>query len=239
MNFKERIEQEEIMDQGSMELDVLAAAYRDINRSNQFLGGFSASYKVLRRLILSDRKSGTVRVLDMGCGDGGMLRHLARQFRKLEIPIEFLGLDLNTDAIALARQNSIGYPEIRYESANILNYQGETSRHDYVLCTLTLHHFNDNEIPGVIGACQSSCHRAVIINDLQRSKSAYYLFKIFSAIFIRSAVASNDGLVSIRKAFRKNELLEVSKRFPNWEHSIKWNWAYRYVWVIKKKRPTP
>jgi 2-polyprenyl-3-methyl-5-hydroxy-6-metoxy-1,4-benzoquinol methylase len=227
------------MDQGVIEKDSLAAAYRDINRSNWLLGGYSATYNVLRKLISADTNSATVRVLDMGCGDGGMLRHLALRFRKLNIPVEFLGLDLSEDAIALARQKSEDFPEIRYESADILDYQGKTSPHDFVLCTLTLHHFTDTEIPGVIRGCLNLCQGAVIINDLQRSKTAYYLFKIFSAIFIRSAVASNDGLVSIRKAFRKNELLEVSKRFPNWEHSIKWNWAFRYVWVIKKKRQTP
>ncbi len=237
MNFEKRIDQEEIMDQATIDLDSLAAAYRDINRSNKLLGGYSATFRSIRSLVASRANSDALRILDMGCGDGGMLRYLAQHFRKLNITAEFLGLDLSADAITLARQNSQDYPEIKYESGDLLNYLSEPSLYDYVLCTLTLHHFSDREIPEVISACLHYCDDALIINDLQRNKTAYYLFKIFSAIFIRSAVASNDGLVSIRRAFHKNELLKMSKRFPNWEHSIKWNWAFRYVWVIKKKRP--
>ncbi len=239
MNFKKRIDREEIMDHTTIELEPLAAAYRDINRSNELLGGYSATFKTLRKLIATARSSGPVRILDMGCGDGGMLRYLAERFRKLNITVEFLGLDLNSDALVLARENSREYQEITFGCANILEYHGEALRYDYVLCTLTLHHFSDHDIPRVISVCQSCCDRAVIINDLHRSKTAYYLFKIFSAIFIRSAIAINDGLISIRRAFRKRELQELSKKFPNWEHKIKWHWAYRYIWVIKKKRPTP
>ncbi|MGB5237230.1 MAG: methyltransferase domain-containing protein [Flavobacteriaceae bacterium] len=239
MNFDQRIDEEEIMDQATLEPESLAGAYRDINRSNELLGGYAATFKALRHQMDTIGQSGPIRILDMGCGDGGMLRYLAKRFKKLNLDVEYLGLDLNTDAISLARENSKDFPEIKYNVADIMEYQTEAGLFDYVLCTLTLHHFSDEDIPRVISVCQNCCKRAVIINDLQRSQIAYYLFKFFSAIFIGSAVARNDGLVSIRKAFRKVELFEISKRFPNWEHSIKWNWAYRYVWVIKNKRPTP
>ena len=37
----------------------------------------------------------------------------------------------------------------------------------------------------------------IVINDLQRSGLAYYLFKLFSLIFIKTDVAKIDGLISI------------------------------------------
>jgi 2-polyprenyl-3-methyl-5-hydroxy-6-metoxy-1,4-benzoquinol methylase len=237
MKFSKRIHQQEIMDNNSIPITSLASAYRDINRSNRMLGGYSATYKALTRLEKMRSRQEPIRLLDLGCGDGGMLRYLAKRYRKLELPIELIGIDLNPNTIALARKSSTEFPEIEYNIADILKPEHVlTPYYDYVLCTLTLHHFNDQEIPGILKACQQLCSRGVIINDLHRSRLAYYLFKFFSAIFIKSDIASNDGLVSIRRGFRQSELRDFSTNIPNWIHDIRWQWAFRYVWVMKNNR---
>ncbi|MET8983321.1 class I SAM-dependent methyltransferase [Streptomyces sp. NPDC004539] len=51
-----------------------------------------SSYELLR-----DRVSGCARVLDLGCGDGVLLTHLARPGRRLA------GIDLSPEAVAVAR----------------------------------------------------------------------------------------------------------------------------------------
>ena len=78
----------------------------------------------------------------------------------------------------------------------------------------------------------------VVINDLQRSKLAYYLFKGFSAIFIRTAMARRDGLISIGSGFTREELQDFAKDLPMVQHRIRWKWAFRYVWVMTPTKAT-
>ena len=56
-----------------------------------------------------------------------------------------------------------------------------------------------------------------------------------SLFFIRTEIAKKDGLLSIRRAFKKEELQHFASQVSNVSHYIKWKWAFRYVWVLKKK----
>ncbi|MGI9546832.1 MAG: methyltransferase domain-containing protein [Flavobacteriaceae bacterium] len=236
MNFTTRIDQREIMDEEVIGRNQLRSAYQDINRSNKMLGGYLSTYTALHKLW-SRNPTDTIKLLDIGCGDGAMLRYLATRFRKKGVNVSCIGIDLNQRAIDLARHNSEGFGEIEFLVADILNLNQSFPRHDYVLCTLTMHHFSDHEIPILLQECKKYCKKAIVINDLQRSKAAYYLFKFFSAIFIVSSVAKNDGLVSIRKGFVRDELETFAEPHEGWDHQIKWSWAFRYVWVMENNRP--
>ena len=235
MKFDKRIFELEIMDQEELSFAELKAAYRDINRSNYLLGGYRATYSSLLHLLLNQPVK-EFNLIDIGCGEGGMLRYLADRFRKKGYSIKFYGLDLNKQSIELAKDNSKAYPEITYCHGDILDPRLELPKCDYVISTLTMHHIENEHIVEFISQCAHYADKAVVINDLQRSKLAYNLFKIFSAIFIKSPIAQNDGLMSIRKGFSKNELETFSKHLYEFEHLIKWKWAFRYVWVMQRGR---
>ena len=103
----------------------------------------------------------------------------------------------------------------------------------FSLCTLTLHHFKDQEILVFMKQFVALAQVAVVINDLQRSKIAYQLFRLFSRIFIKSDIAKNDGLISIASAFKKPELKIVAQQLKLKHSEITWKWAFRYLWLIK------
>ncbi|MGA8854263.1 MAG: methyltransferase, partial [Christiangramia sp.] len=71
------------------------------------------------------------------------------------------------------------------------------------------------------------------INDLQRSKAAYVLFKAFCAVFVHNEIARKDGLISILRGFKKNDINKLSEEIKAAKHEIKWKWAFRYQWIIK------
>jgi hypothetical protein len=76
---------------------------------------------------------------------------------------------------------------------------------------------------------------AIIINDLQRNKLAYYLFQVFSLIFIKTKIAKQDGLISIRSGFVKSDLQRLGNAVPDYYQRIRWRWAFRYLWVMQAK----
>lgn len=234
-DLKNRSEQPELMDDFKEGLPALRAVYNDINRVNMILGGNSITISAVSKLIISHPKA-VYTIVDMGCGDGAMLRELAQFSRKYAIKMLLIGVDLNADVVKLAREASLAYPEITYIKRDILELDVSELHCDIIINTLAMHHFSDDNIVVFLQKFNQLASIGVVINDLQRSKLAYYLFKLYSIIFIRTETAKVDGLISISKGFLRSDLLKYAKVFPELEHKIKWKWAFRYVWVMNSKR---
>ncbi|MBT8299233.1 MAG: methyltransferase domain-containing protein [Maribacter sp.] len=235
IDLKARSHQKEILDDWQGSTLELASVLKDINRVNRLLGGNGITVNAVINLIKEHPKE-SYTILDMGCAEGNMLRALALAGRKLDLKLNLIGVDLNGDALALARAASNDFPEIVYHEKDILSAAYSEFGCDIVMTTLTLHHFKDVEIRNFVQKFTALAAIGVVINDLHRSAWAYYLFKGFSLIFIKTKVARKDGLTSIRKGFLKSDLRGMSKSLTDVEHQIAWKWAFRYVWIIRKQR---
>ena len=234
-DFRNRSDRKELLDDYQGTIEELAIVLKDINRVNRLLGGYSITLNAVLRLIQEHPKK-SYTILDIGCAEGNMLRELAKTAKKRNIKLHLIGVDLNSDALTLARSSSANFPEITYHAKDILSADFSDFGCDIVITTLTMHHFKNPEILNFIQKFTRLSTIGVVINDLQRSAIAYYLFKVFSLIFIKTKVARIDGLISIRRAFQKSELWELAKSLPNVDHEIAWKWAFRYVWILRKKQ---
>ncbi|GAA4278725.1 methyltransferase domain-containing protein [Aquimarina mytili] len=235
INLVHRSNEPEIMDDVNVEEKALKIALADISRVNKLLGGNSITIKSVDQLMIDADLNKELTIVDIGCGDGEILRVLADLYRKKNITVKLIGVDLNEKSLELGKKLSVLYPEISYYKYDILKVQNSELTCDIILCTLTLHHFSCKEIKGVIRKAVELASVGVVINDLHRSKLAYYLFKLFSLFFIKGYIAKNDGLVSIKRGFKKKELLDYAKELNLQQYSIDWRWAFRYRWVIKTK----
>lgn len=235
MGFKNRNTETEWMDLPNIKVEDLKLVFADINKVNRLLNGNKSTIDAVYRLIRKHPKP-SYTILDMGCGDGAMLREIVQFGRKNQIAMQCIGLDLNEDALKIARSNALDYPEIRYVQQDIMNLEKSTYHCDILICTLTMHHFGNEQIPIFLEQFTQLAHIGVVINDLQRSRWAYYLFMVFSAIFIRTKTAKHDGGISIKSGFTKTELIAFSKNISEIKHEIHWKWAFRYVWLMRHIR---
>ena len=234
VDFTKRSSQIEIMDTYTGTTEGLEVILKDINRVNRLLGGYRITLNAVFELLkITNKESYTI--LDMGCAEGTMLRKLALVARKRNISLNLIGVDLNKQSLQLARRYSSDFPEISYMESDILTADFSHLQIDVVMTTLTLHHFSDEGVVQFVNQFNKLALIGVVINDLQRSLVAYYLFKVFSLFFIKTEIAKNDGLLSIRRAFRKRELVSYATKVKNASHNINWKWAFRYVWILKKK----
>jgi len=103
-----------------------------------------------------------------------------------------------------------------------------------VLCTLTLHHFKEDEILKLIAIFNSKARIGIVINDLHRSPIAYRLFQVLCFVFQLNKMSRDDGLVSILRGFKKKELVTFSKKLNLKNYTVRWKWAFRYQWIISK-----
>ncbi len=218
-----------------MGTEVLVEVLKDINRSNRMLGGNRITIKEVERLVRAYPKE-SYTIVDMGCGDGAILREVALRFRKLGVLVKLIGVDLSEKTLDIAKKASFKFPEIHFLQKDILDMKTTDLDCDIMLCTLTMHHFEDGQIPIFLEKFAKLASIGVVINDLHRSYLACYLFKAFRLIFIKTKIAKYDGLLSIKSGFTKKELVDFSRRLPNVRHTIHWKWAFRYVWVIETAR---
>ncbi|MEM1260349.1 MAG: methyltransferase domain-containing protein [Bacteroidota bacterium] len=231
MDFSSRSKVEEYMDDPNLDQESFRRAYLDINRCNVLLGGMSITLNAIRTLIKKHpRESYTI--YDMGCGDGFMLRKIAKELENESFHVHLVGIDMRDDILSIAREASRKFPRIAYRKADILALK-QVQDCDILLCTLTMHHFEEENIVEFVKKFSELAKLGTIINDLERSKLSYILFKLFSIFFIRTSIAKEDGLISISKGFLKSELKHMANNLENLQHTIKWKWAFRYLWVME------
>jgi SAM-dependent methyltransferase len=90
-----------------------------------------------------DRQSGDdgrgPEILDLGCGPGDLAEMLAVRLPRARI----VGLDLSTSMIELARSKDARGGRLRFEVGDASSLPFETGSFDFVVSTLSLHHWAD------------------------------------------------------------------------------------------------
>lgn len=224
----------EIMDDWSMEGAELRDTLDQIASINKLLGGNSITLQGVQKLLMRVPKTEEITIVDLGCGNGDMLRMLSDYANKNEWNFKLIGVDANPDAICYARELSALYPNVTYLTADIFSADFEKLEYDIALATLTLHHFKEDEVMRLMSTLKKNANIGIVVNDLHRNALAYRLFQLVGFIFRLKKMAKNDGLVSILRGFKRNELIAFSKKLNTSNYTINWKWAFRYQWIISK-----
>lgn len=233
VNTKTRSDEPELMDDFALEGEILRDALDKIASINKLLGGNNVTLHGVKTLINNHQNKKEITILDVGCGNGDMLRTLADYGLKNNISFKLLGVDANAFTIKHAEGLSAAYANVSYDCVDIFSDEFKAKDFDIILCTLTLHHFKDNEILALMNLFHQQANLGVVINDLHRSKLAYYLFNAICFVFSLNEMSRKDGLVSILRGFKKADLQRYSKELKFKNFSIRWRWAFRYQWIIK------
>ena len=231
---KYRSQQLEIMDDLDFQGKEMKNVLGDLKKINKWLGGNTITLKGIEKLLSGFNKNDTITVLDIGCGDGEMLRKCAEYAKKNNLKFEGFGIDFNENILEYAENQSRNFPNLKFQKVDVFLEEELIPNCDIAICTLFLHHFNNKKIETLLKVLLRKVNKGIVINDLQRSKSAFELFKLISKLFLKTKTAKHDGLVSIARGFKKNELENISQKIPNQQSEIHWRWAFRYQWVVKK-----
>ena len=230
ISTKQRTEEEEIMDDFSLEGEELRDALDKIASINQFLGGNKLTLQGVKKLIHTKDE---ITIVDVGCGNGDMLRALADFGTKNNYNFKLIGIDANAFTIDYAIKLSKEYPNISYKCEDIFSEPFSQLNYDIVLCTLTLHHFKNDKIDYLLQLFHKQARIGIVINDLHRNIIAYRAFQLICFFFRLNRMSREDGLISILRGFKKQELIDFSERNQFKNYTIHWKWAFRYQWLIK------
>lgn len=236
LNTKYRSDEPEIMDDFTMKGEILRDALDKIAKINQLLGGNQLTLNGVKELINDVPLQEQIVIVDLGCGNGDMLRTIEKYGRNNNLNLKLIGIDANEFTINHARKLSENYSNISYRCEDIFEESFSELQYDIALCTLTLHHFKNEEIDKLLSILYKNSNLGLVINDLQRSPIAYRLFQGLCFVFGLNEMSRKDGLVSILRGFKKEELVDFSKKLKFTSYNIQWKWAFRYKWIVKKEK---
>lgn len=198
---------------GPCSYEEMRRCLRDIARVNRLTRAYHPTVDFLARAIAGRAiaiRNKPLRIVDLGCGYGDMLRRIERWAAERGIEVDLLGVDLNQDAVRAAQQATPASSRIRYaagDAAGVPEAQGA----DFVICSLVTHHMPEPGIVRLLGWMERSTRVGWFISDLHRMPVPY---RLFSALmrgpwwhpFIRV-----DGLASIRRGFRDEDWLRMAE----------------------------
>ena len=231
ISTKYRSDEEEIMDDLDYKGPILHDSLDKLAKINQWLGGNKVTITGLRQVLKFHDKSIPVTIIDLGCGGGDMLRKVSRFGNKNGFTFKLIGIDANKHTVAYAEESSKTYDNIQFKTVDVFSEEFKSLDYDLVLTTLFLHHFKEDELVSFLRPVLQKAKIGIVVNDLHRHKLAYYLFKLLS-LTISNQTIVQDGLTSVLRGFKRKELETISNQLKA-NYSIRWKWAFRFLWILK------
>ena len=232
-DFSKRSIAIEIMDDLTSSGEVINQTLVELEIINKWLGGNAVTINGLQILLSSvSKKNTTLKIADLGCGGGDMLKLLAGQLKNLRVPASLTGIDANPNIIEFAKQNAKSFNEINFQTQDILSENFRSQPYDIVFATLFFHHFTSAQLVEIFKSLKKQLTIGVVVNDLHRHWLAYYSIKLLTNLFSKSSMVRNDAPISVLRGFSKKELVEILQHAGIKNYSLKWKWAFRWQLII-------
>lgn len=225
-----RVFDAEIMDDFDLPNSEIAPVLAGLGKFNAWFGAHNGLIKALKNFPVRTGYS----ISDWGCGGGDTLIAINRWADKNKLNLKLTGIDAAPAAIDFARKASAGFNNIDYVQANVITDADHINTHDIIICGLFTHHFDDEQWVQLIKNMQASARKGIIITDLHRHWVLYYAIKFITGIFIKNKMARNDGPLSVKRAFKKHELVALLKKASIDNYNLTWRWPFHWQLIICK-----
>jgi len=232
IDLRHRSYQKELMDADNIPFDAIAQTLKELNIVNTRLGGHAITLKAVKELA---RDGKPLLICEIGCGGGDNLFAIQKKFSAENPNVRFIGIDLNEQCIAYAKQQ---YPQLPctwiHSDYAAVNFQDE--KPDIIFSSLFCHHFTDDQLAFMLGWMQRNSRTGFFINDLHRHWLAFYLIKYITKYFSRSYLVRNDASLSVARSFKKEEWQRLLQEAGIDNYTISWQWAFRWLVTVKRAK---
>lgn len=198
--LRQRALADEQMDDPALPEAVYVDVLHDLARVNSVTLARRPTLGFLARL---PRQTEPLRILDVGFGDGDMLRSIAHWARARGVAVDLTGVDLNPRSTVAAAARTPEGLNIRYLTGDYAHLAG--AQWDVILSSLVAHHMRPAELTAFLAFMEAQAARGWFINDLHRHGFAWLGYPLLARLAGWHPIVREDGRLSIARSYRPAE----------------------------------
>lgn len=200
-SFAVRSLEAELMDDPAVDEATLRACLVDLATVNSWTLARRPTLRWLAKVTRGLPRGASFSLLDVGYGEGDMLRAVHRWATKRGLRPVLAGVDLSPWSETAARAETPAGMAIDYRTGDVFDV--EPGGFDVIVSSIVTHHMSDDLVVRFLRLMESSAARGWFVNDLHRHWLAYHGFKAFSAMMRWHAFVRHDGPLSVARAFTR------------------------------------
>jgi 2-polyprenyl-3-methyl-5-hydroxy-6-metoxy-1,4-benzoquinol methylase len=194
-----RSRQQEQMDAPGLDSAVYERVLHDLARVNRWTFTAWPSIAFLNRGVGPARH---FRLLDIGFGDGDILRAVGRWARRRGVEAELVGVDLNEKSVQAARAATPPDLVIDYRVGDYLDQAGPF---DFIISSQVAHHMTEVQLITLLRHMEAEARLGWLVCDLHRHGFAHWGFPLLARLLRVHRIVREDGQLSIARSFRADE----------------------------------
>lgn len=225
-DFRRRSPQLEWMDTESVSAEDFAQCLADLAVVNTMTLARPPTIAFMRRVARGMAAGTRLSVLDVGFGEGDMLRRIHRWGTRRGLRMELSGVDLNPWSTAAAKAATPAAMGIRYLTSDLFDLPpGET---DVVVSSLFTHHLTDAQVVDFLVWMEARARRGWFVNDLHRHPVAFHGFRLLSGAAGWHRFVQHDGPISVARSFRRRDWDALLRRAGlASKATVRWHMPFR------------
>ena len=200
--LKTRAIADEMMDSDDLDPLVYARVLSDLAMVNTVTMARQPTLNFLKRVIQRFGPA-PLKILDVGYGDGDMLRKIAQWGIQQDITVRLVGIDLNPKSAANARAATPSNLEVDYRTGDYATLKDEGF--DVVISSLVAHHMTPDQLTVFLHFMAAAAGKGWLINDLHRHGFAYLGYPLLATLMRWHPIVRHDGQLSIARSYRLAE----------------------------------
>lgn len=200
-----RHDRAELLDSPHEHAAHLASSMAEVRGVNRYLGGTRIALDFLAHQIGSTRGTSAT-LLDVGTGTGDIPLALAAWARSRSLDLHITATDVSEEMLELARKHLADRGTITLQAADATKLPYPDASFDFVTCNLALHHFPPEAAVLVLSEMYRVARRAILINDLERGRIAWWSARLLFGVITRDPLTSHDGPLSVLRAYTVAEI---------------------------------
>lgn len=181
-------------------------------RLNRISGVAGAMYRHLRRYALTSAGDNRpLTILDVASGAGDIPLAWVRRAKREGLNMQLTLLDSNSVVLEVQQRRA------RRLGLEILSLQHDClktplpSGFDVVTCSLFLHRLDEHQAFRLLQEMQAATENAMVICDLERSRTNLLVVQIASRLVTRSRIVHHDAARIVRSAYTMKEFEELAQ----------------------------
>ena len=192
----------EILDETDLPPEEMARSLEDLDLVNRTLGSARLLEKRVAKQIRSAGGSRTT-ILDVGAGSAAVAKDLQRRLERQGLAARVLATDLQWRHLAVGRTR--GGREFPAAAADVFSLPFAGSSVDWIVSTLLVHHFSQEENVRLLRELARVARRGVFLLDLQRHRLPLLFISLAGRMAFQSRASVEDGPASVRQAYTRKE----------------------------------